>query len=301
MTPTTPPLSPFVRGTTDTSHIYYLLDTTRRLIPDAQTLAYMLAGETVRVLTDADLAAIPLGARLPSRKDGQVVTEKLATLPPFPIAYYTMGGMRRLIPDPETLTALKNSGLALTQIVAADLNAIPLGSPFPSRKDGSIYLGTAPVFAYVMQGGKKRAVPNATTLRDLGLQATAIAISSADLALIPNGAAYPSTSKFLSPPSTKAPLVLLPVRLETRIDKPSGQLWLRVYPDDVHINSFEPALTADEQAARTAFLALSTTDLTNRQAAFAALARQPNLAALMANPGFAAAINQSGALAASSN
>ena len=45
------------------------------------------------------------------------------------------------------------------------------------------------------------------------------------------------------------PLVLFPVRLETRFFKladGSSELRVRVYPDKVHIDSHEPELTADE-------------------------------------------------------
>ena len=88
--PATPPLSPFIHGTTDTIDIYYQPDaTSRRLVPDAQTLSFMLAGQTVRVLTDAALAAIPLGAPLPSRKDGTLY-QGTGTI----VAYQMQGGKK---------------------------------------------------------------------------------------------------------------------------------------------------------------------------------------------------------------
>jgi len=141
----------------------------------------------------------------------------------------------------------------------------------PSLADGTVYLGPAGgPYAYLMQGGQRRAVPDATTLRDLGhTVGQAQSIDAAALAAIPAGAAYPSSSKFLTPPSSRVPLVLLPVRLETRFE--NTELWLRVYPDDIAVDSFEPELTADEAAARQAYLSLAATD-PSRAAAFAALA-----------------------------
>jgi len=50
-------LSPFVHGTTDTTHVFFLESGSRRSIPDNDTLNFLLAGQTVRVLSDADLAA----------------------------------------------------------------------------------------------------------------------------------------------------------------------------------------------------------------------------------------------------
>lgn len=54
--------------------------------------------------------------------------------------------------------------------------------------------------------------------------------------------------------SDRSPLVLLPVRIETRFvnvgstDAPRHQLWVRIYPDDCSIDTFESALSDTEVA-----------------------------------------------------
>lgn len=91
---------------------------------------------------------------------------------------------------------------------------------------------------------------------------------------------------FAVPPRGEVPIAFLPIRIETRFGKATDgapQLWVRVFPDDIHVDSFEPGLTAAEAAARTAFLAAPTA------ANWTALATQfgPRRAAWIASPGAA--------------
>src|SRR5712691_5219282 len=48
-----------------------------------------------------------------------------------------------------------------------------------------------------------------------------------------------------------APMLLLPVRIETRFmdTQEQPQLWVRIYPDHFAIDTHEPGLSPDEQAA----------------------------------------------------
>ena len=181
-----------VRGTSDTTHVYFLQSGSRRPIPDEATLNFMLAGQTVRVLSDAALAAIPLGAVLPT-------------------------------PSPTTRFTTARPGRSHTS------------SP----------------------SGQKRAFPNATTLRDAGHDvSTLLPISDADA-----GPAHSRRVRFLFPDTEPLPHAAICghppgpsalVRLETRFQ--GGELWLRVYPDDVHINSFEPQLSSAKNSAGAAYL-----------------------------------------------
>lgn len=49
------------------------------------------------------------------------------------------------------------------------------------------------------------------------------------------------------------PIALFPVRLETKWTSDGRRIKVRVYPDDIHIDSFDPALTATELAAARAY------------------------------------------------
>jgi hypothetical protein len=266
------PTSPFIRSTS-ASAVYFLQSGTARLVPDAATLNYMARDQAVRTLNNADFQAIPKGAPLPSRADGTILNPLAPAGVHVHETFLMQDGRKRTIPDTATLSALEKTFGQPHVAAIADLNAIPAGAVMPSRADGNVYQGSGAVFAYVLANAAKSAVPDAITLRDAGHDLnSAQPISAQDLATIPDGAALPSTSKFLHPPSAAVPLLLLPVRIETRFQ--GSELWLRVYPDDVHINSFEPELTADESAARATYLSAKANGTQAAQQAFAAMARQ---------------------------
>jgi hypothetical protein len=86
-------------------------------------------------------------------------------------------------------------------------------------------------------------------------------------------AAYPNTR-------ADTPLLLLPVRLETRYFNNSQELRVRIYPDQAHIDAHEPELTSDEIAAGSYYwhqrwpAATAEAEATLGRAAFATLAAQ---------------------------
>jgi hypothetical protein len=94
-------------------------------------------------------------------------------------------------------------------------------------------------------------------------EAKAAAAESSDAAQKANEAAAAAGSAFaeFSDPrrnvgrlSDRSPFALLPVRIETRFadagtaDEPRPQLWVRIYPDDCSIDTFEQALSTTEVA-----------------------------------------------------
>ncbi len=77
------------------------------------------------------------------------------------------------------------------------------------------------------------------------------------------------------PISADFPVVLLPVRLETRFF--GAELWIRIYPDTVHIDTHEPELTQDELRWGRHFheqLWRAATDESQRKAAWRQLAER---------------------------
>ncbi|PHN01993.1 hypothetical protein CRP01_34370 [Flavilitoribacter nigricans DSM 23189 = NBRC 102662] len=59
-----------------------------------------------------------------------------------------------------------------------------------------------------------------------------------------------------SPPVSNIPIVLFPLKLETRFV--GNQLWIRAFPDSAFLQSHDPRLTQDERSAAVAFKELTT-------------------------------------------
>ncbi len=87
-----------------------------------------------------------------------------------------------------------------------------------------------------------------------------------------------ATARLLGFVPADTPVVLLPIRLECRFSKSAGDdsLLLRIYPDDIHVDSHEPGITAEEHEAGKAYWAAAGTGASSAVAphAWAALLRQ---------------------------
>ena len=110
---------------------------------------------------------------------------------------------------------------------------------------------------------KEQAARLSNTVNDLRTSATGHRSTTADL--LGRLAAVATPPELLRNWSDTIPIALLPVRLETRFhravgrDVPGGaaptQLWIRIYPDEPHIDAFEELLTESEVDSARAYWA----------------------------------------------
>jgi hypothetical protein len=108
--------------------------------------------------------------------------------------FLVTGGVRRWVPDPETLLALEPSGWgAVHSVSAEELATVSEGLPLPTRRDRHVYQGSASPDVYVMESTARRRIPDMATLeaRFGGVAAVAL-IDQSDCDAIPQGTPLPS-------------------------------------------------------------------------------------------------------------
>ena len=113
-----------------------------------------------------------------------------------PEVYRTEGGNRRWIPDAETLHSLGYTWAQVEILPQTEVNQIPLGSPIPSviqappYPDGTLLMGISRPEVYVVEGGRRRWIPDAPTFDCYGYRWADIKqIQDAVLNAIPMGSA----------------------------------------------------------------------------------------------------------------
>jgi hypothetical protein len=100
-------------------------------------------------------------------------------------------GKRRYIPDVETFNELRLDPNSIKSVSDEDLNKIPLGSDFPSRRDGTLLENDGKI--YIIRSRKLRLIPDSETFALMGLSRTLVKkVSTQDLGQIPIGFAFPS-------------------------------------------------------------------------------------------------------------
>jgi hypothetical protein len=117
-----------------------------------------------------------------------------------PEIYLFTGGARRWVPDPPTLLCV-GSWQAVVTLPDSFVSAIPRGPDLPSRANGSLLKASGPK-VFVVEGCRRRWVPDPDTLNTLGGWAGVRGVSDADLASIPEWFPLPSAVASLPLPAS---------------------------------------------------------------------------------------------------
>lgn len=147
-------------------------------------LTFAISFGFLGALTVRAINFVPLAFQVP---EGRLVKG------PGPRIYLVDTGRRRLISNETTIEVL-DVGPVL-QLSNAELNAIPLGEPYPNlpgpliQSDASLPIGTDPEVFFV-QAGKRRLIPDRTTYHSLDL-GDVVTIPDRDLRSITLWAVFP--------------------------------------------------------------------------------------------------------------
>ena len=94
----TPLPSPFVRGTSDTAHVFFLQATNAGHFERSDAELHARGPDGAR-LRRCGPRRHPLGPGVPSRADGSLLMKRFSIPPPQPLLYLMTGGLRRRVPD----------------------------------------------------------------------------------------------------------------------------------------------------------------------------------------------------------
>ena len=110
--------------------VYVVINKTLRWITNPATLTAMgYEWSQVQDISAQDISRLPKGAVLPSRENGA-----LLNITGQSQNYIMENGIRRLIPDTETFSALGLNVKKIQKVSTADMNDIPNGPPLISLK-----------------------------------------------------------------------------------------------------------------------------------------------------------------------
>jgi hypothetical protein len=159
-----------VRGDTPTP-VYVINAGRRRLIPNAATFDVLgYRWEKVIKISEQQLKAIPELPPILLKSNSEFKDGTLVKASSDRIYLVSLGG-RRLIPDAKTFESLGYKQEDVRQIDAREMKSLPEYAPLSlstlSFKDGTLLKGSLPAI-YVINGNKRRLIPDEATFKALG-------------------------------------------------------------------------------------------------------------------------------------
>jgi hypothetical protein len=103
------------------------------------------------------------------------------------------------------------------------------------------------------QGGMSKREAEKAAAEVAAAEAAALEVGKAAAAALEGFSVFSDPRRMIDQLPDRSPLAMLPVRIETRFatvgskeEEPRRQLWVRIYPDDCSIDTFEPTLSSTE-------------------------------------------------------
>ena len=172
--------------------VYLIRGGQRHLVPDSPTVESLGGWGLVRIVSQHEVDAIPLGTAIlsvthPWSNEGSMI--KSATKPEV---YLVQGSQKHHVLDRRTVNVYGCSGVV--QVLGErEVEAIPLGADIPSvaqprSKEGLLIKSDKPE-VYLVSGGQKHHVPDSATVDSCGGWGSVQKLSQKDVDSIPTGVA----------------------------------------------------------------------------------------------------------------